>query len=665
MSSPTVVYDELINDTNTPINTIDYTATAINTSLYPNSNNIAILGPVWLPRIYGKDLTAFEIASSGKIAITVNDVHSLDISQSNYIDANNYKNVITAESNFSLEFNANSGALDIFMDSYSNEIRITGASNVVLGASNGDISLVAGSNINVNGAGTISLNSTTSNVSIYAASNLSLTSSNNTIITVDGSLSNITRSNIVVKAQKGRMNLTVDSNTLNVFAYSNITLNTSNNHLVTVIGAQSNVASNISVTSSNGYNTLTIGSQSNVAGNISVISSNILDTLVLGSQSNVVAGSASITTSNDLFNTVLGSQSNIIAGYASYTTCNTSISLVIGSQYNIVGGSINVYTSNNSITTVDADSYLTSLTGSLSNVAASNIVLSAIEGTNLIESINSNVNIQASNDLSISTSNNTVITARSNFSVVSSNVNIISQVNAYVTASNNLYLSGSNDTTIAASNTLTLSATTLNMNISGDTGFSALSNIDFYISSAPFEPEVPVFSVRGNEVRLNGDLLIAGTINTSNIINTTVIQQDLKVQDRVILVAAPLGGSSNDAISFDGLATNDQSGLEIYGYPTGYNSNIISAYQKSFLWNYGNSGMDALGTSNVADEAYWEAVGGSFRLTNRKVSGSNVFDTSFSFRINELDELEIVKKFWDTNLDAYKFTRLARFGRAL
>ena len=47
---------------------INYKAAPSNEQIYPDSSNVSVLGQVWLPRIYGKNLTAFEIASSGKIA---------------------------------------------------------------------------------------------------------------------------------------------------------------------------------------------------------------------------------------------------------------------------------------------------------------------------------------------------------------------------------------------------------------------------------------------------------------------------------------------------------------------------------------------------------------------------------------------------------------------
>jgi hypothetical protein len=36
-------------------------------------------GRVYLPSVYGKDLSSFEIASSGKIALSLNDMHAMDV----------------------------------------------------------------------------------------------------------------------------------------------------------------------------------------------------------------------------------------------------------------------------------------------------------------------------------------------------------------------------------------------------------------------------------------------------------------------------------------------------------------------------------------------------------------------------------------------------------
>ena len=70
----TTLFDSLVGDT---LHQISITASSIE---YPTSELANVFGQIYLPRIYGKDLTTFEIASSGNIAITLCDVHALDIS---------------------------------------------------------------------------------------------------------------------------------------------------------------------------------------------------------------------------------------------------------------------------------------------------------------------------------------------------------------------------------------------------------------------------------------------------------------------------------------------------------------------------------------------------------------------------------------------------------
>jgi hypothetical protein len=100
---------------------IQYSA---NAGLYPEADTISILGPVWLPRVYGKDLTAFEIASSGKIAITINDVHSLDISKIGQLTT------LSTKSNDSLQYNVNNSGMIMNFDSSSNNISLYADCNI-------------------------------------------------------------------------------------------------------------------------------------------------------------------------------------------------------------------------------------------------------------------------------------------------------------------------------------------------------------------------------------------------------------------------------------------------------------------------------------------------------------------------------------------------------
>jgi hypothetical protein len=203
---------------------------------------------------------------------------------------------------------------------------------------------------------------------------------------------------------------------------------------------------------------------------------------------------------------------------------------------------------------------------------------------------------------------------------------------------------------------------------SGDSSFTAQSNIDFFITSSSNDPANPIFTVAGNVVKVRGDLVITGAINTSNIVNTTVVQESLKVQDKVVTLATV--GSNFDLADgpTDGIVSNSGAGIAIDGIPASavnLGSNIQAAYEKSFKWQYGVSGTEGLMTSaGLSNESYWELKGGHLRLTGNKViGGSNITTVSYSLRINELEEMEMVKTWYDSNVSQYVSKRVARFGR--
>ncbi len=74
------LYDTIYG-TSTVSDNINYTTETPDVT-YPDSQFTNVLGTVFLPRIYGKDLSYLEIGSSGKIAVTLTDIHSFDIGTS-------------------------------------------------------------------------------------------------------------------------------------------------------------------------------------------------------------------------------------------------------------------------------------------------------------------------------------------------------------------------------------------------------------------------------------------------------------------------------------------------------------------------------------------------------------------------------------------------------
>jgi hypothetical protein len=70
------LYDQIYGS-GTPENILYTTSTPAVT--YPDAEFTNTLGTVFLPRIYGKDLSCLEIGTSGCIAITLRDIHSFDM----------------------------------------------------------------------------------------------------------------------------------------------------------------------------------------------------------------------------------------------------------------------------------------------------------------------------------------------------------------------------------------------------------------------------------------------------------------------------------------------------------------------------------------------------------------------------------------------------------
>jgi hypothetical protein len=169
-----------------------------------------------------------------------------------------------------------------------------------------------------------------------------------------------------------------------------------------------------------------------------------------------------------------------------------------------------------------------------------------------------------------------------------------------------------------------------------------------------------------DRVNVRGDLWITGSINTNNIINTTVTQETLKVTDKTILLASSSNDVNEGGLPVEGIE-NDGAGLVIDGLPSGKSSTAsnIAQYKKSLLWKWGGNGTPALGTSDQINESAWEFRGGGIRINHQKIVGGSLRDLWFTFRVNELDELELVKKYYSTTINNYVWKKVAKFGRTL
>jgi uncharacterized protein (DUF2345 family) len=682
--------------------------TGTDCNLYPDSNNISIFGPLWLPRIYGKDLTAFEIASSGKIAITVNDVHSLDISH------NNATTELIAKSNFSFMMTTSNGSMFMKLDEPTSNIYLVAACNIdhtasnnmnivakqgmLVSASNGDLalygkdqsmsfvmeasslnttlnssndiifstsnvfSLTAMNDVDVYAAtGHISLAGTDSNTTVFmdgTTGDISIFSSNNTSITTSNDFTVLSSNNVSIGgigvgntslyANTEQVSLTLNGtdNTTSLYSSNDIGLTTSNDFLLTAI-------SNIDILST--------------IGNVKVSANTDQAYLYLQTSNGTLYTSSDmfIAASNDLFLEAMSNiritavnDSMILEAHSEKMSINMSDTTDVLTLYGSNG--VNVYSSNDvNISSIDAVSVTSGNTFTL---------LADSEKQQLeMNSSTHNTLLYSSNNMNITASNSLTLYGVSNLFGISSNIVMSSSSNAVYVASNNILVSASNNLTLSASNTLALEAKDLSFTVGGDIAYTAQSNVRFFIQGAP-SPSDAIFQISGSNVHLRGDLFLTGTINTSNILNTTVITETLKVNDKLVYLASV--GAIGDSNPFDSSNTNGWAGIQVDGIPdsaSNVGSNLWPIYEKSIRWNYGVDGTKSVGTSNLEKESAWEVCGGGLRVTKRysTLVGSNteIKDTSFTFRVGHTDELELVKTWW--NGTAYVNKRIAKFGKIL
>jgi uncharacterized protein (DUF2345 family) len=701
-----VVYDSIVGSTTESNYYIDG---ATDTSLYPDSNNISIFGPLYLPRVYGKDLTNFEIASSGKISITINDVHALDFSKTGRVTK------LQAKSNDSFEINVSSNQMYLNFDATtnditlasanggstrfysSNEIILTASNNIKIATSNSffaqasnDVSITAnrGSFMLSSGSSnmTLTMNSNNNTTSLYSSNDINLTTSNDFLL--------YARSNIGMYAATGRVDIvgqgsntrmSFDDGTDNIFLYSSndTQISTSNNY---ILRANSNASLGVIGTGlmslfTNSSNILL--QMNGSTATTSWYSSNDFafstcnDVIINAHDSNVTLrmgdsnllmyaiSNMNLTASNDFNLTavddiVMNSQN----GSTSFFVHNSNVSFVMSNNDNMTGyasNGIQFNTSNSFVTKATSNIGFLAYNGDFSAYAESNLYASA-DQSNMALTMDRNgdvITLYTLSNIVMTASNSFELTTRSNVFITTSNAFINARSNIYIQSSNDTYIGASNNMYLNVSNNITINGSNLALKTVGNTSFRAYSNINFYIDRSTLSNDATLM-VSEDRVNVRGDLWITGSINTNNIINTTVVQETLKVNDKTILLAnvGDEGGSPNEGIG------NDLSGLIVDGLPTGETD--ASRYKKSLLWTHNTGGTPHLGTTNLTTEAAWEFRGGGVRINHqRDVGGGLIKDLWFTFRVNELDELELVKKYWSTTTNAYVWKKIAKFGRIL
>ena len=192
-------YDNLINSEYT----INYASnnSTFGDSIYPEKNMINVFGPIYTPRVYGKDLSSFEIASSGSIALTLTDTMSI-LMQRDMVASNVMMSTL---SNDSFGIYTNSSNMSLVFDSTSNNATMFSQCNVTIDA-NRDINMIADETLSMTAA-SFNLN-ISSNIELTAGKDIILTASNDlstyigndTLFSTSNNLSVSTGNDIIVDA---------------------------------------------------------------------------------------------------------------------------------------------------------------------------------------------------------------------------------------------------------------------------------------------------------------------------------------------------------------------------------------------------------------------------------------------------------------------------------
>ena len=385
---------------------ISYNTTPDAANFYPLSNAINTFGPIYLPQVYGSNLSMFELGSSGNIAFTVSDVWSLQMSRaSNGLNpmvgiqnnsAANNSNVVYLKglSNDSLYISAGSNGTDtiqpyIYMD-------VNGGSNTMdIFGSNG-INLVSCNLINLEAE---RIRFAAPNLYFNAASNIGMSASNgkweaagtlcNSVITLSNGIYATTSCNVYVNSSNA-INLTsatfsnaasgsiveispsiTINGTTETFIKgtesSTITMNTLGT-TTSNAGYLSNVAASVAFTSTT-FSNAASGFMSNISPFVGI--NGTTETFLQGSASSKISMLAAGTTTNNA-----GYLSNVAASVA-YTSSNysnaASVSMSEISPVITINGTTStlIKGTDSSTITMNTLGTTTNNAGYLSNVAAS------------------------------------------------------------------------------------------------------------------------------------------------------------------------------------------------------------------------------------------------------------------------------------------------------
>ena len=481
-----------------------------------------------------------------------------------------------------------------------------------------DIKASASNVLEMTAKNDVTLTSVIGNLYVYDSSNVSMAMSNN-------SLALTARSNVQITA----------SNLIDMFAGSNI-----------VMGAHSN----IDVTAVN--------------GSVHMSAADARTTLYMDAPTcdiSVYAASNFLTTSSN--------NTDIIADKAMHlTSLNDIIAMNASKDLTMTTAASTIITATKDYT-VQATTGVIALSAPSSNMTLTAGTFALTSASNIIQATNGLYHVGATSTIQMTSSNDSItfsadadrVTLKLDkvtdnlIGYALSNINLTSGQDFNVDVGKNTDIKSVKALAIRANGgatSLTLGDDSTVKAVGVAYTFDASAVVDSYKFNIGANNMV---TVQSDKMIVNGGLDVYGTVNSISVQNT-----ELHINDKTIQLAYPVGGE----VIADGAISNSASGMVINGMPPTSLPTELAAkvFKKSFDWNYGADGIDGMRTSiGIATESYWNLQGGRFQLSSHKDDGKQI---AFALRINEMDELEMVK-IWDDADNVTQIRRIAKFGKTL
>lgn len=507
------LYDSLLGDRGT----ITYSANGID---YPDSNQINVFGPVYAPRVYGKDLGTLEIASSGKISYSVQDVHSLQLDRT--LATSNV--TLSTLCNDTFNLTVNGGLMGLHMDATNNNIVLQSEQSInEFAASN--FGVYAGPNSNMG----ITMVKDTMDMTLYAASNVRINASGAFIVNaaavqwgVNGSYG-VSSSGTLIMASSSDVLVNGDNQSLLIAggaasnAFMQVT-NTSNALLFTKNDATINAlddvfinaARNVAVTASNNFSAFAVSNMT--------LTANQDYATAVGRDATVDVGrDLTLAASNNLRLTAAGASASF-SNYAATLSVTSNLTLTTQRDLTITSGNLTTLTSSNEVSVT-----------SMSNVIVSSAAATIVTSSN-------NVTITSQSNVTVTSKESTLVTSSCNVTITASNnVLVTSAAATTVDSASNVTVTAAKDVVIKArANTLVDANSNLLVTAGGDTRITATGQIVMGTSNnfvrAVFDPAgiyTVVAGAQSNSLMQFDNTYKITTYSASNITITTSNDLDL------------------------------------------------------------------------------------------------------------------------------------------